>query len=171
MSLPLKEISSSIEDLYLSAFKQNNPLCTFTIDNGDLVIGNLWNDVNIQAVFKVEDIESIRKLNDIILNPQFDAIIHIDTNSIEYLFGYLDTTDEKDKSYMDRKFELHLEGCQYICEYALPTDVLLLISKNYGTMPNTKVALINGTDTAFGSPPNLNVEGHPEKILDFFDHG
>jgi hypothetical protein len=41
----------------------------------------------------------------------------------------------------------------------------------YGTMPNTKVALTNGTDTAFGSPPNLNVEGHPEKVLDFFDHG
>jgi hypothetical protein len=40
-----------------------------------------------------------------------------------------------------------------------------------GTMPNTKVALTNGTDTAFGSPPNLNVEGHPEKVLDFFDHG
>jgi hypothetical protein len=38
-------------------------------------------------------------------------------------------------------------------------------------MPNTKVALTNGTDTAFGSPPNLNVEGHPEKVLDFFDHG
>ena len=131
MSASVKQNSSSFEDLYLAEFKKNNHFCTFTIDNGELVIGGLWNDSNIQIVFSIEDVESIRKLNNIIINPQFDAIIHIDTNVIEYLFGYLNATDEIDMSFMDRKFELHFEGCQYLCEYALPTDILLLISKNY----------------------------------------
>lgn len=129
MSTPAE--STSFEDLYLSEFKKNNPFCKFTIDNGKIVIGSLWNDTNIQVVFSIEDIESIKKLNNIKLNPQFDAIIHIDTNSIEYLLGYLDTTDDLEKSFMDRKFDLNLEGCPYTCEYALPSDVLLLISRNY----------------------------------------
>lgn len=131
MTSPANENSKSLDDLYLSVFKKNNSFCTFSIENGELIIGGLWNDSNVQLVFSIEDIDSIKKINNIIFNPQFDAIVHIDTNCIEYLFGYLDYKDEIENSFMDRNFEFHFEGHQYRCEYAPPSEYLLLIARNY----------------------------------------
>lgn len=131
MSTPLIESSPSFEDLYLEEFKFNNPACTFIVENETIVIGSLWNDENLQLVIGIDDKESIIKVNKLILDERFDAIINIESNVIEFVYGYINTNIEHENSFADRKFEFYLDGSKYLCSYVKPTDELLMVANKY----------------------------------------
>jgi hypothetical protein len=131
--MPTKEISSkkespSFQDLYLSKFQKNNPTCELAIEDQSLMINNAWGSQEARILFNLSDLDSIKDMNNVSLNPQFDAIIHLDSNQIEFLWGYIDPTGEYGAPIAERKFEFYFQGYKYKCFFGNPSTRLLKIS-------------------------------------------
>jgi len=130
-----KHNSSTLQDLYLSAFQRNNPQCSFTIDEGKLIIERLWNDEDVRFVFDPSEVELLKDINHVAFRPQFDAIFHVDTNELELFYGYLLPEEEPDKSFMNRNFELYFAGQKYNCSYREPSNRLFQFAKRMRRLP------------------------------------
>lgn len=128
--------STSFEDLYVATFKKNNTHCKFSVEEDLFVIDNPWGSDDSRLAFPITDHDVIRDLNNVILNPQFDAVFHIDTNTVEFIYGHGDPEEEPFKSHGDREYEMNLDGVRCMCRFALPTERLLNIAKGFRRLPS-----------------------------------
>src|SRR5690606_5191244 len=74
--------------------------------------------------------------NNVWLNPAFDAVIHLDTNTVEILFSFLDPKSETDASYLDRAFSIHFDGAKYDCRFAEPSERFMGIARRTQNVPS-----------------------------------
>lgn len=127
--------SAQLEDIYLAEFKTSNPQCKYKVEDNKFIIDNAWNTDEVQIEFDIDNLESLKDLNHIEIRPQFDAIIHKDTNEIEFVFGLLPPDIEPYASYIDRAFTFHYLGNEYTCTYREPTERLLLLAEKIRHYP------------------------------------
>lgn len=130
-----QQSSPPIQDVYLKLFQKNNPHCKFAVENGSLFLQNPWGSEDCRLSYDLSDVESIKELNNLAFFPQFDAIIHVDSNEIEFIFAYIIPDQEPAQSYLNRKFTLHFDSVEYICRFSEPTTRLLDIATRYRRIP------------------------------------
>jgi len=121
----------SFSEVYLKKFTHHNPHCKISVEEGCLVIGNPWGIDDARIKINTQDQEFIKDLNNIRLNPKFDAVFHDDTNTIEFIWSYLNPEQDEYKEIIDRKFLVHFSGEQHECYFAAPTSRLFKISNGF----------------------------------------
>ncbi len=137
--MPLKKHKVNLIDTkeILSQFIKNNAHARIVYDdkNGKIIIERPWDTDDIKISLDADDEEAIRDLNNIVINPLFDAIIHIDINQAEFIYGFLDPNDKTDSLIMNRKFDVFLNGQKFTCSFKEPTNRILLLSKGFQRQP------------------------------------
>lgn len=123
-----KPSSPPVQDVYLKLFQKNNPHCKFEVEDESLVLQNPWGTEECRLYYDLSEVDAIKDLNNLAFSPQFDAIIHLDSNEIEFIYAYLTPDKEPEKSHLDRVFTLHFDGVEYTCRFAEPTPRLLGIA-------------------------------------------
>jgi len=130
------------DDLGLAEFKKNNPQCELSKQKDQLILEQPWGTQDAQFVFDLNDLDIINDLNNIAFRKQFDAIIHLDKKSIEFIFGYLNPKEERTKAYLDREFQFHFEGSTFNCAFKKPTNRLLSLSRRFRRSPSESGAVV-----------------------------
>lgn len=125
----------SLQDIYLKRFQENNPHCKFTMEASNFVLQNPWGSESCRLSYNLEDSDAIKELNHLAFRPPFDAIIHVDTNEIEFIYGYLLPDEEPTKAHCDRIFNLHFDGVDFTCRFDNPSDRLLEIAGRVRWLP------------------------------------
>ncbi len=132
----VKEPSSpALQDLYLKLFQKNNPHCTFAIEDEQLILQNPWGEKDCRLAYNLAEIEELKDLNNLAFNSQFDAIIHVDTNEVEFVYAYVTPDKEPSQSQLDRTFTLYLDGNEFLCRFAEPTERLMRLAKRVRRLP------------------------------------
>ena len=154
------------EEARLALFRENNPQCTFSMDDGNLVIENAWGANDIRFVFDPAESDVLEEMNNIAFRPQFNAIIHVDTNEIEFIFTYLHPGREPDSSYMDRAFQFHFMGHTFDCSFREPTQRLFHLAKRMRRLPPSRGYIIAPQLEAFRDYQRLDYM--PERVKKYF---
>jgi hypothetical protein len=139
--------------------------CRIKIEDSHLIIENPWNSENIRLSFDLLKFDEIMDLNNIIIIPNYDAIVHLDTNRIEFIYGYLAPGEEPAKSIVNRKFLLNFEGNKLLCEYSEPTQRLMLIAKGFRRLPSDKDTIVPQI-RAFRDIQQI--EKYPQSVRQYF---
>lgn len=139
---PKKNHDTAFDEIYLKTFKKNNSHCKISVEDEEVVFDTPWGTTDNRLLFPISDIDTIQDLNNIALNPRFDAIIHLDTNLIEFLYGYI-PTDLEHHDFINRSFSAIFNGKKNKCYYAKPTDRLFTLAKHFKMTPGA----------LFGLPP------------------
>ena len=119
----------SIIDAYLKRFVTQNPHVVVRTDSDTLIVESPWGAGNVNIACGLHEHDFLSELNHVWLNPVFDAIIHLDTNTMEILFAFLDPKDEISQTYVDRAFSVFFEGVKFDCRYAAPSDRFMSIAR------------------------------------------
>jgi len=122
----------------LKTFKANNPQCSIREEDETLIVEKPWGDDSSRFVFKLNEKKAMEDLNNVLFLPQFDAIIHLDTNTIEFIYGYLLPDDTNSKSHMDRAFEFFYREDKFECKFAAPTKRLMNLAVRYKRRAGTE---------------------------------
>ncbi len=116
----------------LSNYFLTNTHSSFEVDDENrIIILCPWNRNDARLVGKAEDKGFVDALNNIRLSNKFDAIFHTDANLVEFIYAFLDPTDDNEKEIIDRNFWFHYSGRRYNCYFAEPTDRLYAIAKSF----------------------------------------
>lgn len=126
-------------ELYLSDFKKLNPQCTFSSDNGKFTIEKPYAVEDVRFVFDSTDVELIKDMNNIAFLPQFDAIVHVDKNEMEFIYNYVKPSDELYAPIINRTFDFHFQGSKFFCSFREPSKRLLELAKRYRTLSGEAV--------------------------------
>jgi hypothetical protein len=127
-------------EAYLGAFAERNPHVQIRMEDGVIIFEKPWGAENVSLSCESNDHTFLAELNHTWFNPIFDAVIHTDSNSIEFLFMYVDPTVESHASYMDRHFTFHFRGNSFTCRYKTPTTRFLEIARRSQNVPTDDVA-------------------------------
>lgn len=146
----------SFEDLYLGQFKKNNPHCTFSVQEDHLILQRPWGTDDARFALKLSDLPVIQDLNNILFNPQFDAIIHLDTNEIEFLFAYLDPKEEPTSSYLNLHFQFIYRGENYDCRFDEPTKRVYELASRLRRLPSERATFVAPQLAAFRDVQRLD---------------
>jgi hypothetical protein len=121
----------------LSQFMANNPGCSISFEKNtnSVVIENPWGADDLRLRVPMDDAAGMKDLNNLSLNPRFDAIYHLDQNMAEFVFGFLPPSDQLVKEYIDRKFAFHFDGQDYDCWFGTPTERLFRVAKFSDRLP------------------------------------
>lgn len=133
----MAEQPEQVQEL-LQEFKRNNPHCRITLEGEKVVIDSPWGFNANRLTYVTTEMDVIQDLNHIVMHPQFDAILHVDSNIIEFIMGHLSPTDDTTKEYIDRKFDFHFDGARYDCFFAEPTQRTYQLAKHLSYLPNVK---------------------------------
>lgn len=155
-----------VADLRLEIFQHNNPECKLSIEGECLVIQNPWGSNECRISFSLSDTIDIGQLNTLIFPTQLNAIIHIDTNEIEFIYGYLLPDEEPTKSHINRSFNIHFEGQRFGCRFAEPTDLLLKIAKRTRWLPTEPGEMVVSQLRAFRDFQRL--DKLPDRAREYF---
>jgi hypothetical protein len=117
------------EELHLTEFFKNNPHCRLEIKENTLIIGKPWGVDSVELVFDLSSIDLINELNNIALRPQFDAIFHLDTKSIEFVFAFLDPYSDIERDFINRKFQYYFKGIPYKCSFEKPSNRVYMLAQ------------------------------------------
>jgi hypothetical protein len=161
-------IEGTFDANYLALFKQNNPHCEIITDDKSVIIEKPWSTDDARLVFDSSMYESLYHLKNIMLHPQFDAIFHMDTNKIEFIFAFLSANEEPYKSYINRKFEVHINGDRFECSYAEPSERLFFIARAIRRMPSDSGIVVVPQLKAFRDFQRL--DKLPKGISRYFDN-
>lgn len=126
----------SIIDAYLKRFAKHNPHVKMRTEGETLIIEAPWGAGNVSLSCGLSDHDFLSDLNNVWFNPAFDAVIHLDTNTIELLFLFLDPKDETSASYLDRSFKIHFDGSEYDCRFAQPSQRFMEIARRTQNVPS-----------------------------------
>lgn len=116
----------------IGPFLSNNPHADLQRVEDVYYILKPWNDDAI--TFELEPDSSkqlIDTLNNLVLPPRFTAIYHLDSNTLEFIYGLLG----EDAPEYARQFTFLLSGKKYICKFAPSTSRLLLLSRQFRPGP------------------------------------
>lgn len=136
-----KKNAPTIVDAYLSQFVENNPHAVIDVDGDILKIKKLWGLDDTSIVFKIDDHGFFADLNNLTINPKYDAIIHNDSNTLEVFWTYA-KKDEKTTPLLDRSFKFHFEDYECLCKYSEPTESCWQIALRSERLPGI---LFDGT--------------------------
>jgi len=126
----------NIKEKYLSIFMKNNPQCKVICEGDMLIIDQPWGFEENRLIFSLEKDEKIIKdLNNMYFRSQFDALMHLDKNIIEFLYGYILPEVEPSKSLIGRKFTLHFNGNDFECYFEKPTDRVNSLARHIKWLP------------------------------------
>lgn len=125
------QVGPKFSESTLNDFKINNPHCSVQSENGIVNIETPWgvNDARIKCA--IEEIEFVSDLNRIQFDARFDAVFHLDTNCIEFLYAYVKPGEEGSESCINREFSFYFEGREYSCKFAEPSARLLKIAMHF----------------------------------------
>ena len=126
----------SFSEVYLSEFIQNNPHAEVSIDSDYLIVENPWMRDDVRLKGDVKDSGFIEALNNLIFRPKFDAVFHIDINSIEFVYAYLDPSSESNIDVINRSYSIFHEGANYECCFSEPSERLMTIARSYEKLPS-----------------------------------
>lgn len=160
--------SQSFDVSSVSEFKKNNPHCEINVDEGCLIIEKPWGTDDTRLVFECSMGENIKELNNLVLNPQFDAIIHQDTNTIEFIYAFLSTDSEHSRPYIDREFEIFFNGIKFRCYFGEPTQRLMMIASSVKRIPTDSGVIVVPQLKAFKDFQKK--ESLPHKISSYFEN-
>lgn len=131
-----KKKQKSFSDIYLSVFQENNKHCEISIDEKHIVIEKPWGGDDLRLKIDIDDQEFIKDINNIFFNRRFDAIFHIDTNTIEFIFSFLNPRNDNDKSFMNRDFVFHFNGNEYKSYFSVPSSRLYKLASASERVPS-----------------------------------
>lgn len=161
------EIEPSFIDVQLKKFTKNNPHCEISIDDNTLIINKPWGYSDILLKEKIDNHRFIKDLNNIKLDPRFDAICHLDKNKIEFIFSYVNPERAIDKTILNRSFELNHQGKAFKCYFKKPTKRLFRIAKYSESLPSEEITTSVPQIKPFRDVQNL--EKFPPYVKEFFD--
>lgn len=122
--MPEKRQSKTLKYLKtnLRPFLRNNTNSKIEEVKGNYFITNPWNDKSlIFILFPRKRSKLINALNQLVLPPQYSAIFHLDTNTMEFIYDRL----KPDDPILSREFMFNLEKGQYKCNYKIASDRLM----------------------------------------------
>lgn len=119
----------------LAIFKDSNNHVKVETKDNIVTISKPWGHDDCFLRFDVND-PDLMLLNNIVINPRFDAIIHRKERLIEFIFAFINPSDQVDKDLIGRKFTFYLDKNKYNCYYEEPTRVLWLIARNFVRLPS-----------------------------------
>jgi len=144
------------EDLYLAEFKTNNPHCLFSIREDYLILDRPWGTDDTRFTFKLSDLSMIQDLNNIVLRPQFDAMLHLDSNQIEFFFAYLDPGEEPSRSYVNLHFQFIFRAENYECRFDEPTKRVYELASRLRRLPSERGIVVAPQLDAFRDVQRLD---------------
>ena len=121
---------------YLPVFSENNPHAKVRIDDEMVTIESPWGSKNVAIASSTDNHSFFRELENVRLDPAFDAVIHLDTNTVEVLFLYVNPNNEDHASLMNRQFTLHFDGVRFDCSFAEPSERLMAIARHTQNVPS-----------------------------------
>lgn len=131
----MTEPTKSYCDIVLQDFIKNNPHSNVILENGStLIIEKPWGQEDARIKLLTDETDFIKDLNQLVFNPMFDAIFHNDLK-MEIAFGYVNPKNETLGLLLDRKFSLHFESREYVCEFTSPSDRFMSIARHFERMP------------------------------------
>jgi hypothetical protein len=161
-----KADEKKIDEIYLPNFKKNNPHCSISLDKETLLIEKPWGLEDARLRVPIKSHATLKEIDKVLFDPRFDAIIHLDKNTIEFVFGYLQSKSPTSSEYMNREFVIFFEGDEYLCKYAPPTNRLLNIAKHYERIPSDDPLTSAPQLLAFKDAQNL--DKLPPRIQEYF---
>lgn len=150
----------------LSKFLSQNPQAEIKPEKDKIYIEKPWGTKDTKITVTANDDELINALNNVILTTKYDAIIHVDTNVIEFMFRYVDPLADEYKDLIERKFTAYYEGARLDCHYGEPSDRLFKIAKASEKLPSPPEERSVPQIRAFIDVQNL--ENAPKVVKDFF---
>lgn len=129
-----ENIQQSFLEANLRPFLDRNPHVTAIVENNNLTIDKPWGKDDARLNICINDQDFISDINNIGLNPRYDAIFHYDEEKIEFLYAFLNPAHNKET--IDRKFTLHFEGVCYELYFDEPTTRLFKIASTFERLPS-----------------------------------
>lgn len=151
----------------LDLFRSRNPHAELSVADDKLTVDKPFSYADSQFSFDADDELAVLDLNALALSQQFDALFHYDSNTIEFIFGFLDPESPSAKEYMDRNFRLMFGGLNFNCSIAEPTDRLLRMARGFRRMPSVGSVGAGYQLTAFKD--SQRIEHLPERGQKFFE--
>jgi hypothetical protein len=127
-------MTDELKDI-LEKFKNNNPHVEIREEDGTKIL-KPWGDDGLLIECEDKFLDELKILEDVVLNPRYDAIFHKSKNLVEFIYSYLDPSDETSKLYSDRKFKIYFEGTGFRCFFGEPTETLYSIAKFIKRLPS-----------------------------------
>ena len=126
MEVPHEENEAATLVKQLEPFLNRNPHSQIQKKGERHHVVNPWNDESLSFVIEPDSrVDLITTLNNLILPPRFTALYHLDSNTMEYIYTFLD----KNSPYISRVFEFIIDGQTYYCQFGCASERLLLLSK------------------------------------------
>ncbi|MBX3738072.1 MAG: hypothetical protein KF715_15365 [Candidatus Didemnitutus sp.] len=147
-------------------FTSNNPHAAVRRENLQLIVEKPWGIPEIEFAIPQSDSETIRDLGYILINPQLDALLHLDSNEAEFLFAFLDPNDERSQGFQNRRFKFHHQGVEYDCAFRKPTDRLFRLARYLQRLPTERSMVAAGQLIQFRDSQQL--ERLPQAAKDYF---
>lgn len=145
-----------IQDVYLKEFQRNNPHCEFAVEDDELILHTPWGSDDARLTYSLHDIDHIKRLNNLVFPTHFNAVIHIDANEIEFIYGYVISNVDPALAHHNRSFVLHYDGLQVDCRFAEPTDVLFDLAQRVRWNPSDPYVLAVPQLRVFRDAQNLD---------------
>lgn len=151
-------------NVVLSGFISNNPHAKVNFENGStLLIDSPWGREDSRIKFVKEESDFIADLNNLVLNPMFDAIIHSDLKKMEVAYGYLDPKDEESSALIKRTFNLNFERREYCCEFTQPSERFMRLAYHFERLPTVDSELSMRQLVMFRDAQKQETELHPRQ--------
>ncbi|PIE58489.1 MAG: hypothetical protein CSA33_03450 [Desulfobulbus propionicus] len=123
--------TKSFAQQYLTNFLKYNPHAEVSVDDYNIFIDNPWMRKDVFLKFSTDDADFISIINNIKFSSRFDAIFHMDTNTAEFIYSYLDPRILSNKDILDRKFTIEHKGDKYKCYFKEPSKRLFKIAARF----------------------------------------
>jgi hypothetical protein len=140
----------------LQEFKEKNPEIRILDTPNGWMIDKPWNDESVLFIVKRSNKNALKSFSQVRFPPKFSAIIHLDSNDIEFIYTHL----PPDNLLLRRKFSLQYNKKNYECEYAPSSDRLKFFADCFR---------INGiSDTSYRNLSAVKYEKREKHILTSF---
>jgi len=126
----------AFSDVRLRDFRALNPHAYIVSEDDAQFIENLWNVSEVRVAIDWGDPDFAGILNAIRVNPRFDAIIHTDTNEIEFAFGVFPPDHAMVAPWLARQYSVHFRSNEHTCRFDAPSDKMLALANIVRRLPS-----------------------------------
>lgn len=114
----------------LTTFFENNPEAELKAGPDGPAIAKPWGDSTVEILLSGDDSELLACLNSVRLPPRFSAIVHLDSNDVEFIW----TTFPVEEEIRGRSFEFRFCGNSLACRFGDASERLLAIARAFRPM-------------------------------------
>jgi len=119
-------------------FVANNPHVQALQEKDKIIINKPWGYEDSQFSFSKTDTQEIEELRHLLILPQLDALLHLDSNEAEFIFAFLDPNEKDTADYLDRQFTFHFEGVTYACGFKETSKRLFAVAGKFRRLPSAR---------------------------------